>query len=53
MKTLILQEFYKALSIDERDVKTFRQLSANTVQIIFKDGHKAIFKIIPGKIIKK
>ena len=53
MKPLSIKEVYKALAIDEEDVKTFRQLTINQVQIIFKDGHKATFKIKPGKIIKR
>jgi hypothetical protein len=53
MKTLPLQEFYIALNIDKQDVKTFRQLALNTVQIIFNNGHTAIFKLEHGRIIKK
>ncbi len=53
MKKITLEEFYKALAISDGDVKTFRQLAANTVQIIFNDGHKAIFKLSRPQIIKR
>lgn len=53
MKKVRLHELYQALSINERDVKIFRQLTVNTVQIIFRDGHKAIFRLEPGRIVKK
>jgi len=52
MKTLPIQEFYKALAINERDVKKFRHLALNTVQIIFRDGHDAMFILNPRVIIK-
>lgn len=53
MKKVRLQELYQALNINKNDVKTFRQLAANRIQIIFRDGHEAIFRLEPGRIIKK
>lgn len=52
MKKVRLQELYQALAIDEKDVKTFRQLTTNQILIIFRDGHEAIFKLEPRRIIK-
>jgi len=53
MKTLHLREFYKALAIDEGDVRKFRLLAMNAIQVVFRDGHEATFKLKPGRIVKK
>ena len=52
-KKITIQEFYEALAISDGNVEKFRQLAANTVQIIFKDGHKAKFILSRQNIFQR
>ena len=50
MTTKELFEILKVLNIDNNSIKKVRQFTRENLQIIFKDGHKALFNIQKGKL---